>query len=213
MFPSPNSDIELLLQEPSILQHDLTVDLPVNTSTKKRQRGSKWGFQENNSKDNEETNERKLRKTMHKEIEKQRRQEMAGLYASLRSLLPPEYIKGKRSISDQIQEAMNYIKHMERNNKELRMQRDKLKKMSSKSAGSEKGSSNSVNLANCVTVSSCRYGVEVSVSCGINEVEDGFSLSRVLMELLETGLHIVNDLTYINLPELQQRLANVINFG
>ncbi|KAI3458231.1 hypothetical protein Pfo_014894 [Paulownia fortunei] len=233
MFPSQHSD-ELLFQEPSILQQDWIVDHAfaessnlVTRSAKKRQRISKSGFQE--SKD-EETNGCKLRKIMHREIERQRRQEMATLYASLRSLLPLEYIRGKRSISDHMHEAVNYIKQMERNIKEFRMRRDKLKTMSN-SAGSKNGSSNSFNLPNVVTVSSCRYGVEISISCGIEE-GDGFPLSRVLMELLGTGLNIVscistktnerfvyriqsevNDLAYINLSELQQRLANVINFG
>lgn len=104
MFPSQHRDEELLFQEPSILQQDLTVDHAflessnlVSRSSKKRQRISKSDLQENQS---EETNENKLRKIMHRDIERQRRQEMTSLYASLRTLLPLEYIKvNERTIS------------------------------------------------------------------------------------------------------------------
>lgn len=71
------------------------------------------------------------------------------------------------------------------------MRRDKLKNIISISAGSENGSSNSVNLPNCVTVNSCWDGVEILINSGIKE-GDGFPLSRVLMELLVSGLNIVN---------------------
>lgn len=93
MFPLEDID-ELLFQEPPILQQDSLVDHAVlkssnrvAKSTKKRPRRSKSGHEEN------ENEERKLRKTIHRDIERQRRQEMTSLYASLRSLLPLEYIR------------------------------------------------------------------------------------------------------------------------
>lgn len=84
MFSFIPSD-KLLVQEPLILQQDLRVDDDFSTkSCKKRKRMPK---------SHEESHENKVRKIIHRDIERQRRQEMASLYASLRDLLPLQYIK------------------------------------------------------------------------------------------------------------------------
>lgn len=91
-------------------------------------------------------------------------------------------------------EAANYIKHMEGNIKELNQQRDKLKNVWN-SYGSENGSSNGVkNLQNFVRVNCGFNGVEILINCGIKEGNYGcgFSLSRILVELIQTGLDVVS---------------------
>ncbi|XP_011076503.1 transcription factor bHLH118-like [Sesamum indicum] len=132
-----------------------------------------------------------IRRILHRNIERRRRQEMSNLYTSLRSLLPLDHVKGRRSVCDHMQEAVNYIQHMQKNVQELRSHRDKLKKLpnlsSTKAAAVSNGGD---NLPNCsVTVEVIRDGVEILISSSMKNSE--FRLSRVLAELLERQLNVV----------------------
>ncbi|CAH9069805.1 unnamed protein product [Cuscuta europaea] len=178
---------------------------------------------------------------MHREIERQRRQEMATLYSSLRSLLPVEYVKGKRSTSDHMHEALNYIKHMQKSIQELGRKRDRLKAAASSTAAGTSGFQDlekngsldkkivTAGSRSFVSVSRCRNGIEVLISF------DGggrgrFPLSRVLRTLENGGFDVVSchsstvdnrllhrlqsevsDEEGIDLQALQQKLTDVIN--
>ncbi|KAF3967431.1 hypothetical protein CMV_008577 [Castanea mollissima] len=155
---------------------------------------------------------------------------MASLYSSLRLLLPLEFIKGKRSVSDLINEAANYIKHMTEKIQGLQVERDQLKNPSNSTAfipGIE--SSNNCSL-NYVTVRVSEAGIEILMSSWLRE--EGFLLSKVLELLLEEGLSVIRcasnktnerlfltiqsevcDPTCFNLSELQQKLNAMCNYG
>lgn len=63
----------------------------------------------------------------HKITEKQRRKEMKALFSALRSLLPNENIRGKRAVSEQVLEAVNYVRHLQRKVQDLSAQREKMR--------------------------------------------------------------------------------------
>ncbi|KAJ1419167.1 Myc-type, basic helix-loop-helix [Sesbania bispinosa] len=170
-------------------------------------------------------NENKKRKIMHRDIERQRRQEMATLHASLRSLLPVEYLKGKRSISDHMHQAVNYIKHLGNKIEELNNKRDRLRKLcnTGKMENSQAAKQDVV-----VTVRSCWIGIEVVINTAH---EEGFPLSRVLQALIREGFRVINcsstkvkgrlfhtieseennDGRRIDQSELQQKLTSLIS--
>ncbi|XP_022724897.1 transcription factor bHLH118-like isoform X2 [Durio zibethinus] len=160
---------------------------------------------------------------LHRELERQRRQDMASLYASLRSLLPDEYIKGKRSMSDHMNEAVNYIQHLEKKVKDLDVKKHETKRVSNLASlvsGTE--SSN-----HCFIIRPCLIGIEIMFRCGFKEQD--LPLSRVLAVLVDEGLPVVscvstkseeyllhtiqtevNDPTSVNLSGLQQKLSKLV---
>ncbi|XP_030538068.2 transcription factor bHLH36-like [Rhodamnia argentea] len=170
----------------------------------------------------------------HRETERQRRQGMATHFRSLRSLLPLEYLKGKRSMADHVYETMKYIKDMQSKIQELSDKRDVLNELKSpNSRGTDTNdwptcppSSWSSRPKNIVIVESCKRGVEVAIS---TEPEQGMPLRRVLEVLIgDEGLDVINcTSTKVNgrrihrieseivggqsvgLSELQQKLTNL----
>lgn len=164
------------------------------------------------------------KKMMHRNIERQRRQEMTTLHASLRALLPLEFIKGKRSISDHMNESVNYIKYLQKKIKELSAKRDGLRKFSNLSFDSPSGSSNKYSPISPVTLQPYPGGIEVVFDSDFRGQD--FPLSRVLQVLLEEGISVVNcvstkvnerlfhtvqteinDPACLNLSELRQKLT------
>ncbi|OIT26684.1 PREDICTED: transcription factor bHLH118-like [Nicotiana attenuata] len=170
----------------------------------------------------------KLRRIIHRDIERQRRREMSALYSSLRSLLPLQYVKGKRSVSDHMHEAVNYIKEMQANIKELEKRRELLIK-SSLPNSIRNGNYRSNNFTDCVTVSPClQGGIEILIS--VDCKAQSFPLSRVLRELLKQGINAVScvsakvnqrslytiqievcDMNKIDHQALQQKVIDLIN--
>lgn len=169
------------------------------------------------------------KKLVHRDVERQRRQEMATLYASLRALLPLEFIKGKRSISDQMNEGVNYVKYLEKKIKELGVKRDELKRLSNLSISAsqiETSDQNDTSPSNRFVVHQSLVGIEIAYSCGYLEQE--LPLSKVLEVLLDEGLCVVNcvstrvderllhtiqaevtDPSSFSLSDLQQKLTQV----
>lgn len=97
-------------------------------------------------------------------------------------------------------EAVNYIKHLQNRIKTLDARRDELKKFPKISTVTDRRcttgislNSDKANLPSCFRVHPCFGGVEIVVSCGFRE--DGLpfiSISKVLEMLLEQGLTVVS---------------------
>ncbi|XWS61869.1 hypothetical protein CRYUN_Cryun07bG0161700 [Craigia yunnanensis] len=130
----------------------------------------------------------KKKNMIHRDTERKRRQEMTTLYATLRSLIPFEYLKGKRSISDHMNEALNYIKHLQKKILELSDMRDELKKPSNSNASSSVPESSQNSSEDSVMVRHCLAGVEVVI---ITCLRQGLQLSSVLEVIVAEGLSVV----------------------
>ncbi|XP_014510613.1 transcription factor bHLH118 [Vigna radiata var. radiata] len=181
-------------QQHEISQQDLILDdyasLDDNLSGKNFSRTQSENLFYEPNKKNHDSNEH-MKKMIHKEIERQRRQEMATCYASLRSLLPLQFIKGKRSISDHMNEAVNYIKHMQNNIKELVAKRDELKKLSNHSnmENSHEGLHTSCNF----TVHENNDIIGIEITSGF--IEERPKVSKLLQLLIQEGLEVVSCLS------------------
>ncbi|XP_022141227.1 transcription factor bHLH118-like [Momordica charantia] len=164
-------------------------------------------------------------KIMHRERERQRRQEMGSLYMSLRTLLPLEFIKGKRAISDQMNGAVNYIKHQKKKIKEIEAKRDELKKLDDNNWNRFEKSRGQTPICS-FKISSFGGGLEIVITTsGFN----GFPLSRILKVVVEQGLDVIScssssvneksihtvqmevrDLTSLDLPQLEKKLTEAV---
>ncbi|XP_022156916.1 transcription factor bHLH126-like [Momordica charantia] len=147
-------------------------------------------------------NELKKKKIIHRDVERQRRQEMSTLYTVLRSLLPPEYLKGKRSICDHMHETVKYIRQMQSRIWELSEKRDELKRLS------DKGSATTVETLNgskkdSVVVRRRSGGVQVVLHTAIRH---RLPVSNVLEAVVAEGLEIVS----FNSTKINDRLLHTI---
>ncbi|KAF8047058.1 hypothetical protein N665_3233s0004 [Sinapis alba] len=125
--------------------------------------------------------EPKNKRAKHREIERQRRQEVTSLFKHLRYILPSQYVKGKRSSSDHVHEAVNYIKDLEKKIKEVSEKRDRIKRSITTPYSSGECSiralvsswpSSLSSYCSCVgdthidvKVTTCLVGIEIVASC------------------------------------------------
>lgn len=180
--------------------------------------------------DNDEANTSCEKKIVRRDVEKKRRQQMAILNASLRSELPLEMIQGKRSVSDHINEAVNYIKHLNNKIEELSIKRNKLKRLSDLSVLSLENESSDRNLLDRVILYPSWGAVEIIVISNVEE--EALLLSKVLDILLEEGFSVVscvstkanerqiytiqsevNDSGCLDLPGLKRKLNDLISLS
>lgn len=171
------------------------------------------------------------KKIIRREVEKQRRSQMSILCASLRSSLPFELIKGKRSASDHIGEAVNYIQSLKEKVNGLQVKRDRLKQMVNSSSlvesETEADHSSGAVAVKSVNINPIQGGVEIAICSSFEERSSPLS---VLMEiLLQEGCDVVNsvsthangrifltikceveDLTRLDLAKLQHKLERAI---
>ncbi|KAK2976167.1 hypothetical protein RJ640_002685 [Escallonia rubra] len=132
------------------------------------------------------------RKIIRRDLERKRRQEMAASLDSLRSHLPPEMIKGKRSILDHVTVAVDYITCKQKNLKELSLKRDELKRLTLVGSGNIGSSSQCTR--SCITVLPFLGGVSIVLNYGGLD-EGDLQLSKVVELLLEEGLNIISYLS------------------
>ncbi|GAA0186679.1 basic helix-loop-helix transcription factor [Lithospermum erythrorhizon] len=140
-----------------------------------------------------------IKKIMHRDVERRRRQEMTSLYRALRSELPIECLKGKRSAADHIHETVGYIKIMQEKLEKLNEKKDKLMRphliknpgsSMLSTISSKKCSKSSCDNETSVEVKNTMSGIEIIIS---TDVSGGITLSGVLNIVSEEeGLSLIN---------------------
>lgn len=100
--------------------------------------------------------------------------------------------QGKRSISDHVGEAINYIQHLKKNVMELEEKKNELKKsVESCSSTREIGeSSNTGFTESCVVIRQSVVGFEIEIIIGFDDEE--FLLSNALQIVFDEGLDVVS---------------------
>ncbi|KAI4372204.1 hypothetical protein MLD38_010468 [Melastoma candidum] len=148
------------------------------------------------------------KKVIHRDIERQRRQEMATLYGSLRSHLPVELLKGKRSISDHIHQAVNYIRHRQNKIRVLTEKRDELKRRTELRTDqphlTELPEQASFDPQDIVIINPCMEGVEIIINTSGRQ---GIPMSRILKVLMRGGINV----TRTNSTQLNERVVHSIH--
>ncbi|KAG6579464.1 Transcription factor basic helix-loop-helix 126, partial [Cucurbita argyrosperma subsp. sororia] len=146
-----------------------------------------------NTSNDENPNEQKRKKIMHRDVERQRRQEMSSLYSSLRSLLPLEYLKGKCSISDHMHETVKYIQSIQTRIRQLSDQRDELKSLSNENmAVGTTETLNSSRRDSVVVSSKNELGIQVVLHTA---TQHRVPVSNILRVLVAEGLEIMSCIT------------------
>ncbi|KAI8546420.1 hypothetical protein RHMOL_Rhmol07G0115800 [Rhododendron molle] len=148
----------------------------------------------------------KRKKIIHREAERQRRQEMAALYRSVKNTeIFGTESEGKRSISDHMLVAVDYIRQLQKRVEEKGRKRDELRSSFEPSIDINAKSRCFPSCLNeSVTVESSRAGFQITMSTAMG---GGLCVSKVLDVLLREGLNVVSCIS-INVEE---RLHHVID--
>lgn len=94
-------------------------------------------------------------------------------------------------MSDHMNEAVNYIKHLEKKVKDLDAKRHELKRVSDlASVGSRTKPAAASISHHCFIIRPCLIGIEIMFRCGVEDQD--LSSSRVLVVLVDEGLHVVS---------------------
>ncbi|KAF3676915.1 hypothetical protein FXO38_04044 [Capsicum annuum] len=125
------------------------------------------------------------KKVLRRDVERQRRRDMAKLYQRLRLLIPSKYLMGKRSISDHLEQIVDYVKDLRKDIEDLERKREALKQLKSTICSSQLAPSSSSMKLNDdnedrIIVKSCNEGVEICI-------KGELSLSKVLKVVMKEG--------------------------